>query len=50
MSIGSNKNKAVTHSMRHLAAQSSKNVGAKIDTIANQLGHKSTKSTEYYAK
>lgn len=46
--FGSNKNSSVTHLFRHLASLAAKENGVSIETRAQQLGHKSTKSTQYY--
>lgn len=48
--FGDNKRKSVTHIFRHMASLNAKSVNADLDTRARQLGHKSTKSTEYYGK
>ncbi|MFK5894424.1 MAG: site-specific integrase [Pseudomonadota bacterium] len=47
---GINKNKSVTHSMRKVFVQGILKSTNNIDVAAELVGHKSTKSTEYYAK
>ena len=46
--VKNNKNKAVTHSLRHLKIQELEKVTNDKEIVADLIGHKNTKSTEHY--
>ena len=50
MKFGDNEKSSVTHLFRHIAGLNAKSVTNDLESRARHLGHKSTKSTQYYGK
>lgn len=46
--VSGNKNKSVTHAIRHVVAESMERAGMQLKDTAQLLGHKSENSTGYY--